>query len=148
MSKKEHPVVRDWHGEAYNLTHCDKAKKSYDTEIQHVAHSRKRERFQNFFTDTYKRITKGERVSRDSVVQEAVIKGSGALAGTGDQHFYAFKKIPMRSYFWYSALNEGFIFVSHYRYKDYQKLASADTEKVRNNFFRYETKGEGNEQGN
>lgn len=54
----------------------------------------------------------------------------------------------MRSYFWYSPLNEGFIFVSHYRYKDYQKLASADTEKVRNNFFRYETKGEGNEQGN
>lgn len=140
MSKKEHPVAKHWKGSAYDLTHCSKADKSYDKEIQHVAPTRKQERFQTFFQKTYERITNGKRLSSETVAKEATIKGTSGLACKGDLSFYAFKKLPMRSYFWYSPYQEKLIFVSHYKFKNYQKLDSADTEKVRNNFFLHEKK--------
>jgi hypothetical protein len=141
MSKKEHPVATEWEGEAYALKHCDKADKSYDKEIQHVAPTRKQERFQTFFRKTYERVTTGQRLSSDSVAREAAIKGTAGLSSKGDMNFYAFKKLPMRSYFWYSPYREKLIFVSHYKFKNYTKLDSTDTEKVKNNFFLHDKKG-------
>jgi len=141
MSKKDHPVAKEWKGKAYTLKHCDKAGKSYDKEIQHVAPTRKQEKFQTFFRKTYERITGGQRLSNDSVAKEATIKGTAGFCNKNDMHFYAFKKLPMRSYFWYSPYREQLIFVSHYKFKNYRKLDPADIEKVRNNFFLHEDKG-------
>lgn len=141
MSKKEHPVAREWSGKAYALKHCDKADKSYDKEIQHVAPTRKQEKFETFFKKTYDRVIKGQRLSSSTVAKEAAIKGTSGLSSNGDMSFYAFKKLPMRSYFWYSPFRDKLIFVSHYKFKNYQKLESADTEKVRNNFFLHDKKG-------
>ncbi|OHY78746.1 hypothetical protein [Marinobacter sp. AC-23] len=139
---KQKHVVRDWKGSKCNLTHCMKSEKSYDEAMSHVAPTNKKRTIETYLKLTYQRLVDGERLSGDSCpVREAGIQGTAdAGPGNGDIHYYAFKKKPIRSYFWYSPYEKGLVYVSHYRFKNYQKLDGKDTEQVRNNFFSHEVK--------
>ena len=46
--------------------------------------------------------------------------------------FFANKKLPIRAYGWYG--DGGDFWVSHYVYKDQQKLSSRDIERVHRNW--------------
>lgn len=48
--------------------------------------------------------------------------------------FYAIKANHLRAYGWYSSKHKGTFFISHFIYKDQQKLAAADTGRVCNNW--------------
>ncbi|MBA3980991.1 MAG: hypothetical protein C0462_10370 [Alcanivorax sp.] len=59
----------------------------------------------------------------------------------GARYFYALKRIPIRGYCWESEAKPGTWFISHYVYKDYDKLADQDVQKVANNWRRIEEDG-------
>ncbi|KMK17761.1 hypothetical protein ABW09_11990 [Pluralibacter gergoviae] len=61
-----------------------------------------------------------------------------SLNGRPTKNFWAIKKIPIRAYYWESEKYEMTYFISHYIYKDFNKLSESDTIKVRNNWERIE----------
>jgi hypothetical protein len=128
-------VVSDWSGSKYLMSHCcDKAaQSSYDEAMKHVQ-SKKQRSIENSFRTMYDRFVNNLRISRDSLAKEAALKGTGGVTGGKDLHFYAFRKFPIRSYFWYSPSAEGKVWISHYKFKNQQKLDPADTKRVRENF--------------
>lgn len=79
------------------------------------------------------RLANGERLSNENFPKEAVIPTS-----SNSQYFYAFKKIPIRAYCWFSKIRPRTVFISHYSYKDQKKLRQADIDIVGNNFYRIE----------
>ena len=48
--------------------------------------------------------------------------------------FFAIKRIPIRTYFWYSDVHKNTIVISHYVYKKWQKLRTEDIKKVKLNW--------------
>ena len=134
-SDNEKMVVSDWPGSKYDLSHCDnrKAKGSYDEAMKHLRTNKQRS-VETQFRVMYRRFVNGQRMSRGSLVKEAALTGTGGRNGGKDLHFYAFKKIPVRSYFWYSPTVTRNVWVSHYLFKDFDDLSAKDTQKVRNKF--------------
>jgi hypothetical protein len=55
-----------------------------------------------------------------------------------NKHFYAFKKIPLRGYCWYSRKHQHTLFISHYIMKRTDKLSPKDTRLVHYNWDRIE----------
>ncbi len=57
--------------------------------------------------------------------------------------FNAFKRMPLRGYCWLSERHVNTHFISHYAYKNYDKLKESDTKRVGKNWVRIEEKGDG-----
>lgn len=135
QSTEQKGVVSDWNGSKYLLRHCndDAAQGSYDEAMKHVQKKKQRS-IENNFRMMYQRFVDGQRISGNSLAREAGLKGTGGLTGGKDVHFYAFRKFPIRSYFWYSPTDSRNVWVSHYKFKNQQKLANVDTSRVRENF--------------
>lgn len=55
-----------------------------------------------------------------------------------NKHFYAFKRIPLRAYCWYSRKYQHVVFISHYILKRQDKLSPRDTRIVHSNYKRIE----------
>lgn len=62
--------------------------------------------------------------------------------GEGSGHFHALKRIPIRGYCWRSERHENTWFVSHYVFKNYQKLKAKDTDRLGKNWTRIEVDGD------
>jgi len=63
-------------------------------------------------------------------------------AGARKSFEQALKRIPVRGYCWRSERCENTWFISHYVYKDYQKLKARDTERLGKNWLRIEVNGD------
>ncbi|HBL6925838.1 TPA: hypothetical protein LSH87_003747 [Citrobacter koseri] len=85
------------------------------------------------------RLANGARLSKDSFPPEGLLP---CLPGKQAKSFYAFKKIPIRAYGWYSERHSKTFFISHYIYKSKDKLSKKDTTRVQGNWTRIEVDGD------
>ncbi|HHQ6597620.1 TPA: hypothetical protein ACSTLU_003914 [Serratia fonticola] len=85
------------------------------------------------------RLASGIRLSKDSFPAEGPLPSLGGKPG---KHFYAFKKIPVRAYGWFSDTKPKKFFISHYVYKNKDKLSKSDTTTVQGNWTRIEVNGD------
>ncbi|KAA0875941.1 hypothetical protein E1H14_03430 [Nitrincola tapanii] len=86
------------------------------------------------------RLADGHRVSRENFPKEGELpkKRNGKSAG----YFFAFKRMPIRGYCWQSECHPDTWFISHYVFKDYQKLKAKDVDRVAHNWIRIEVDGD------
>ncbi len=118
--------LQDFSGKL-NITHCLKAIDSYRTAEKSIAPSKKRKGFEMQMVKLLQRLANGERLSNSSYTSEGNLPEK---AGS----FYAIKRIPIRGYCWTSTNTQSTIFISHYVFKNKQKLDQKDTDRVCNNW--------------
>jgi hypothetical protein len=114
-------------GERFTIKFCDGAQSSLEQALQRVAPTQKRKKTIASILALLVRISNGQKIAADSIAQEGKLP-NGKL-------FKALKKLPLRCYFWYSSTYKGVIFVSHFVYKDYKKLAKTDIERISKNWY-------------
>lgn len=116
-----------------NLIHCDEALQSWENALASVKpHERKG--FVRKIEHQINRLLSGQRMSEENFPREGKLPDGS--------YFHALKKIPIRGYCWLSSSRRGTYFMSHYVYKDYQKLKEKDTDKVCFNWTRIEMQGD------
>lgn len=123
---EEDSESKDITGERFTIKFCDGAKKSLDECIQRVAPTQRRKTIIASTKALLTRISNGQRLAKDSIAQEGKLPDG--------KTFKALRKLPLRCYYWHSSKFKNVIFVSHFVYKDYKKLAQKDTEKVCENW--------------
>ncbi len=87
------------------------------------------------------RLADGERMSKENFPQEGELPKSKNNPNK-TKKFNALKRIPIRGYCWLSEKHHDTYFISHYIYKDYDKLKERDTEIVGRNWKRIEVDGD------
>ncbi|WP_420599969.1 hypothetical protein [Neptuniibacter sp.] len=120
------------YGSNFTIRFCDEAEDSFREALTHV--------------------TKAKGVSLSGAISALLErKANGQLSGESDEkegklpdgsNFRAIKKIPIRCYYWQSKTHKATIFVSHFKYKDQQKLDSRDSQRVISNWWAYEKNSE------
>ncbi|WP_211117219.1 hypothetical protein [Scandinavium goeteborgense] len=140
MSKDESPYIcpDTIVGSLLRIVHCLNARDSFTQALESIP-ANKRDSTKARMDAMVQRLANGGRLSKDSFPPEGPLPGR---AGKPAKHFYAFKKIPIRAYGWYSERYEKTFFISHYIYKNQDKLASKDTTKVQGNWTRIEVDGD------
>ncbi|MEI4551343.1 hypothetical protein [Pseudoalteromonas spongiae] len=122
-------------GSKFEVTHCKGALTSFEQAMSHVD-SQKRKSFIRAIEMQFQRLSDGHRMSKENFPQE------GDLPKRKGQHkpkkFNALKRIPIRGYCWLSDKYPSKYFISHYVYKDYDKLKDKDTNRVGDNWRRIE----------
>ena len=73
------------------------------------------------------RLADGRPMSKENFPSEGQLPSSAGK-------FHAFKKLPIRAYCWLSQKYPNTYFISHYIYKDQQKLDKRDTNRVHANW--------------
>ena len=127
----------DYVGSKFRIVHCEDALKSYLTAIQGVQNGNRSRSFARSMMVQIERLADGQRMSKQNFPQEGLLPHK---AGPG-KHFNAFKKIPIRGYCWKSSLHPNTYFISHYIFKDWDKLKDKDTVLVGKNWTRIEVNG-------
>lgn len=126
-------------GKKFTVTHCKGALDSYLEAVSRVE-ARKRPKFARGIMMQIQRLADGHRMSRENFPVEGDLP---ALPGKGSAgKFSALKKIPLRAYCWRSKVRANEYFISHYTYKDYDKLQESDTKRVGDNWKRIEVDGD------
>lgn len=118
-------------GAVYTITHCEGALDSFHQVVSKLtknkANSLKRQMIAQI-----ERLANGHKLARGNFVKEGKLpKKSGQ---TTEKSFYALKRIPVRAYLWRSQKHKNTYFISHYIYKDQQKLSSKDEDRVCSNW--------------
>ncbi len=108
-------------GSVANLVHCDKALQSWLKALESVKANEKKG-FVRKIEHQINRLLSGQRMSEENFPREGKLPDGS--------YFHALKKIPIRGYCWLSPNRKGTYYMSHYVYKNYQKLKAKDTEKV------------------
>lgn len=117
----------EYQGTALKVVHCDGAVDSFQAEIQHVAPVGKREKLKRALILQIRRLSNGHRLSKEHFPAEGELpKGSGK--------FFALKRVPIRAYGWYSKKFKNTFYISHYKFKNQQKLDSKDSKRVAENW--------------
>lgn len=126
-------------GSAFRVVHCEGARESFEQALKRVE-ARKHGSFRRGMVQQIQRLADGHRMSGENFPIEGELpkKLNGESAG----HFRALKRIPVRGYCWRSECCENTWFISHYVYKDYQKLKARDTERLGKNWIRIEVNGD------
>ncbi|NLR20505.1 hypothetical protein EXT47_10540 [Pseudoalteromonas sp. CO342X] len=107
--------------------HCEGALESLQKALTHVTPHKKQKSMLVGIVLMIERLAGGEQLSKDSFPPEGDLpKGSGK--------FHAFKRIPIRAYCWRSKKHPNTYFISHYIYKDFDKLKDKDIQKVHRNW--------------
>ena len=125
-------------GSLLKVVHCVQAWESFNESLQSMPASR-RNSVKYQMDILVGRLANGHRLSKDSFPPEGLLP---SLNGKPAKNFYAFKKIPIRAYGWYSETKEKTFFISHYIYKNNDKLSKSDTNKVQGNWTRIEVNGD------
>jgi hypothetical protein len=119
-------------GQRFTIKFCDGAQRSLEEAIQRVAPVQRRKTIIASILALLVRISNGQKLGGDSIVQEGKLPDG--------KTFKALRKFPLRCYFWHSSMYRNVIFVSHFVYKDYKKLAKKDIESVSENWHLKEKK--------
>lgn len=122
-------------GKKFRVVHCKGATKSFNDALLKVD-ARKRKTFEYRVILQILRLANGERMSKESFPQEGDLPKRKGQSQT--KKFNALKRIPVRGYCWHSDKYRATYFVSHYVYKNYDKLKVKDTTIVGNNWERIE----------
>ncbi|WP_218834784.1 hypothetical protein, partial [Enterobacter hormaechei] len=125
-------------GSMLRVVHCEGAWDTFIEALNSVSAS-KRDSVKTQMDLLVKRLSDGGRLSKDSFPPEGPLP---CRPGRPAKQFYAFKKIPIRAYGWFSERYEKTFFISHYIYKNRDKLAQKDTTKVQGNWTRIEVDGD------
>ena len=115
-----------YEGSCYRILYCKGAKKSLEQAMSHVSPSSKQRQFKIRLMLQIKRLADGNRLSKENFPQEGNLPDG--------KKFNAFKRIPIRGYCWKSSKYPNTYFISHFIYKDQQKLNRNDTDKVCKNW--------------
>ncbi len=114
-------------GTRFTVEHCDGAIESFEDALLSVTPHAKKASITRAIRQLIVRLSDGHPMSKENFPTEGDLpKSSGK--------FHAFKKVPIRAYCWLSKKYPNTYFISHYTYKDKQKLDERDTEKVRRNW--------------
>lgn len=122
-------------GECHRIVHCKGALKSLGESLKSVTPAKKQKSMLISLTLQLERLVSGKRTPDLSARKEGVLP---SLNGKPAKNFWAIKKIPIRGYYWESDRHDMTFFMSHYIYKDFDRLDDADVQKVRNNWERIE----------
>lgn len=116
-------------GSCFTIVFCDGALVSFREALKSTK-SKQAARLTVDMKTLLDRLSNGVALSKNNDVSE------GALPDKSK--FRCLKKIPIRCYYWKSTSHDKTIFVSHFIYKDQQKLQKSDTKKVCDNWYLYE----------
>lgn len=126
-----------YEGAENTVVHCEGALESFWLTLSKVD-TRKRRALTRGMILQIERLASGQRMSREHFTPEGTLPGT--KGGTTPQKFYALKRIPIRGYCWKSHKYEKTWFISHYIFKDYQKLKEKDVKKVHEKWYKIEGK--------
>ena len=118
-----------YQGSCYKIIHCKGAEKSFYNALKHINPNRKNG-YKAKMKAFRESLANGKRMSNENFPKEGTLPD-----GT---HFRALKKTPLRAYLWESTKHPKTFFISHYIFKDFQKLKRNDVTKIRDNWRRYE----------
>lgn len=130
---QEEPEVV-YQGTKFKIIHCRGAMNSFDIALKHCAKG-KAGSLRRGMEQQIKRLADGHRMSKENFPGEGDLP---KVPGQPGRKFNAFKRKPIRGYCWLSVKHENTYFISHYIYKNFQKLSSKDTDKVGSNWKRIE----------
>lgn len=133
-----HGMKHVYEGKASRVVHCKGALESLAEALARVT-SKKGGSLVRVLIIQIQRLISGERMSKENFPQEGVLPK--AVGQSKEKHFHAFKKIPIRAYCWSSVKHPNTWFISHYIYKDKDKLDSKDEATVGKNWNRIEVDG-------
>lgn len=122
-------------GECYRIVHCNGALKSLGVTLKSIKPAKKQRSMMISLQLQLERLASGKRTPDLSVRKEGLLP---SFNGKPPKNFWAIKKIPIRGYYWESERHDMTYFISHYIYKDFDKLDDTDSQKVRNNWDRIE----------
>ncbi|MEN4621768.1 hypothetical protein ABEH29_10295 [Pantoea agglomerans] len=125
-------------GSLLTIVHCESAWDTFLVALESIQEA-KRESIKHRMDVMVKALADGKRLSRDSFPPEGMLP---CLQGKQAKQFYAFKKIPIRAYGWYSETKPKKFFISHYIFKNTDKLSKSDTTIVQRNWTRIEVNGD------
>lgn len=117
------------HGSSFTIRFCDGAEESFNESLSHVTKAKK----VSLAAQIYKLL--GRKANGLPLAEKTNVKEAGLPDGS---NFFAIKKLPLRCYYWISKAHKSVIFVSHFKYKDKQKLSPKDTNRIRANWWKYE----------
>lgn len=121
-------------GSNFTIIHCDGALESMEQALSGCK-ATKRRSLERGIQMQIERLANGHRLSKEHFPPEGQLPNN--------KKFYAFKRKPLRAYCWLSTTRKNTYFVSHYVHKKCQKLSTADTNKISQNWRRIE---EGNDE--
>lgn len=125
-------------GALLTVVHCEGAWETFLVALESIP-AGERESIKLRMDMLVKALASGRRLSKDSFPQEGFLP---SLPGKAAKQFYAFKKIPIRAYGWYSETRPKKFFISHYIFKNKDKLSGSDTTIVQRNWTRIEVNGD------
>ncbi len=128
-----------YQGERLRIVQCEGALESLREALEHVPAGRRLSMVTGL-RDQMSRHANGGRMSRENFPDEGPLPTlPGQKKGST---FQAYKRIPIRAYSWASRRYPGTRFVSHYIYKDQDRLDARDTTRVGRNWRRIEENGD------
>jgi hypothetical protein len=132
---KKRKLKDSYKGSKFEVAHCKGAIDSFEQAMTHLD-SRKRKNFIRAIELQFQRLADGHRMSKENFPQEGELPKQKGQSNA--KKFNALKRITIRGYCWLSDKHPQKYFISHYVYKDYDKLKTKDTKKVGYNWTRIE----------
>lgn len=126
-------------GTTFRAVHCKGAIDSFNDAVSRVE-ARKQKSFERGMIQQIQRLLDGHRMSKENFPPEGDLPTSKGQKST--KTFNALKRKPVRGYCWLSERCPNTYFISHYVFKNYDKLKERDTTLVGNNWIRIEVNGD------
>jgi len=120
-------LARRYQGARFTVEHCEGAIESFEEALIHVTPHNKKKSLKRSMVLLIERLADGRPMSKENFPSEGQLPSSAGK-------FHAFKKLPIRAYCWLSQKYPNTYFISHYIYKDQQKLDKRDTNRVHANW--------------
>jgi len=117
--------MEDYQGKKYRIVYCEGAKESFEDELKKYPKD-KQDKYRARMKRIRERLADGYRLSEGTFPKEGKLPDGS--------YFRALKKIPIRAYVWLSKKSQNTFYISHYVYKNYDKLKKADIKKVCDNW--------------
>lgn len=122
-------LEQTYSGSKFVVTHCHGALDSFCEAIGRIS-GKPAKVMEAKIIAQIKRLADGKALSRDSLAIEDSLPN--------DKKFLAIKKVPIRGDLWLSSKHRATYFISHYTYKDFQKLRQSDKDRVISNWRKIE----------
>ncbi|CUA83964.1 hypothetical protein [Pseudidiomarina woesei] len=118
-------------GSVFEIVHCAGALDSLDEALESIPKN-KRQSWLRGVNRQFERLANGQRLSKENFPTEGELPRRPGQQVV--KHFKALKRIPLRAYLWKSERFENRYYVSHYVYKNYDRLKPKDTDLVARNW--------------
>ena len=130
-------VQHKYSGLKFTVIHCAGALESLHEALSSIPKKRRSSMTQGIIIQL-QRLADGQPMSKENFRTEGELP---RRTGKSVKSFSALKRIPIRGYCWPSQRCPGTWFISHYIYKNWEKLDGSDTTIVGSNWIRIEEHG-------